>query len=278
MYHWYRAAALGRFADILTVSNFSGKGPAAVGSYRRPRAVRHVRHGRQREGMVLRRDSAAAGSCSAARWNEPRYMFADYDARRPFERAPGFGFRLAQYYRPLPPRGGRTGPPRRRGPRRPARRSRSTTTIFEVYRRQYAYDRSPLNAVVEATEETERWTQDTVAFDAAYGGERVRAYLFLPENGSPPYQTVVLFPAGDAFQLRSSRDMSLVWVDSHRPQRPGPPLSRLQGHLRAVRARRRSATRPARAADRLVAGSRARHRLSRDAAGHRSGPRWRSTA
>jgi formylglycine-generating enzyme required for sulfatase activity len=33
IYHWYRAANLGRFADILTVSNFSGNGPAPVGSY-----------------------------------------------------------------------------------------------------------------------------------------------------------------------------------------------------------------------------------------------------
>ena len=29
---------------------------------------------------------------------------------------------------------------------------------------------------------------------------------------APPYQTVVLFPAADAFHLRSSRDMSLDWV------------------------------------------------------------------
>ena len=33
MHHWYKAAALGRFADILTVSNFDGHGPAAVGSH-----------------------------------------------------------------------------------------------------------------------------------------------------------------------------------------------------------------------------------------------------
>ena len=85
--------------------------------------------------------------------------------------------------------------------------------IFAVYRRQYAYDRTPLNAVVEATEETETWVKHTVAFDAAYGGERMRAYLFLPKNGSPPYQTVVFFPAGDAFRLRSSRDMSLATGD-----------------------------------------------------------------
>ena len=33
IYHWYRAADLGRFADILTVSNFTGKGPRPVGSF-----------------------------------------------------------------------------------------------------------------------------------------------------------------------------------------------------------------------------------------------------
>jgi pimeloyl-ACP methyl ester carboxylesterase len=60
--------------------------------------------------------------------------------------------------------------------------------------------------------ETGDWTRHTVSFDAAYGGERVRAYLFIPKIGKAPYQTVIYFPAGDAFQLRSSRDMSLHWA------------------------------------------------------------------
>jgi formylglycine-generating enzyme required for sulfatase activity len=33
VHHWYRAAGLSRFDDILTLSNFSRKGPARVGSY-----------------------------------------------------------------------------------------------------------------------------------------------------------------------------------------------------------------------------------------------------
>jgi pimeloyl-ACP methyl ester carboxylesterase len=41
----------------------------------------------------------------------------------------------------------------------------------------------------------------------------MRAHLFLPRTASPPYQTVVFFPAGDAFRLRSSRDLSLRWLD-----------------------------------------------------------------
>ena len=77
-------------------------------------------------------------------------------------------------------------------------------------RELYAYDRTPLNAVVEASDETEIGRRDTIAFDAAYGGERLRAYLFLPSHAAAPYQTVVFFPGAGAFQLRSSRDMSLV--------------------------------------------------------------------
>src|SRR5262249_43014021 len=85
--------------------------------------------------------------------------------------------------------------------------------VFAVYQRQRAYDRTPLNATVESTEETTIGVRIIVAFDAAYGGERMRAHLFLPRSGSPPYQTVVFFPAGDAFVVRSSREMSLSGLD-----------------------------------------------------------------
>jgi dienelactone hydrolase len=136
-------------------------------------------------------------------------MFADYDARDAFERAPGYGFRLAKYVRPLPP--AVTAPVGMEALNGDVRQLRPVgDDIFAVYRRQYAYDRTPMNAVVEATGETEIWVKHTMALDAAYGGERMRAYLFLPKNGSPPYQTVIFFPPADAFQLRSSRDMSLA--------------------------------------------------------------------
>ena len=59
------------------------------------------------------------------------------------------------------------------------------------------------NATIEATEETEIGVKETIAFDAAYDGERMHGYLFLPKHGSPPYQTVVFFPA--AFSSRHMR-------------------------------------------------------------------------
>jgi dienelactone hydrolase len=211
MYHWFQAADLGRFADILTVSNFSGKGPAPVGRYNGlgPFGTYDMA-GNVKEWCW--NETNGQRFLLGGAWNEPRYLFADYDARAPFERAPGYGFRLAKYMRPLP--AAVTAPVRIETLGFDAKMHEPVgDDIFAVYRRQYAYDRSPLNAIVETTEESEIWLRYTVAFDAAYGGERVRAYLFLPKNGSPPYQTVIFFPASDAFNLRSSRDMSVAFGD-----------------------------------------------------------------
>ena len=208
MYHWYRAANLGRFADILTVSNFSGKGPAPVGSYGGlgPFGTYDMA-GNVKEWCW--NETTNGRFLLGAAWNEPRALFANYDATGPFERAPGYGFRLAKYIKPVP--AAAAAPVRSEellgrdlGKQKPV-----GDEIFAVYRRLYAYDPVPLNAAVEATEDAEFWVKHTVAFDAAYGGERMRAFLYLPKTGSPPYQTVIFFPAGDAFYLRSSRDISV---------------------------------------------------------------------
>jgi dienelactone hydrolase len=85
--------------------------------------------------------------------------------------------------------------------------------IFEAYRRVYAYDSVPLNALVESVETTSDWIRQTVSLDAAYGGERLQVLLFIPRSVTPPYQVVVFFPSADALDLRSSGDMTLAWVD-----------------------------------------------------------------
>ncbi len=58
----------------------------------------------------------------------------------------------------------------------------------------YAYDERPPNARVEKTYEEEAdWIREKVGFDAAYGNERMWAHLFIPREGTPPYQAVHLF-------------------------------------------------------------------------------------
>src|SRR5262249_43344231 len=50
-------------------------------------------------------------------------------------------------------------------------------------------------------------------FDAAYGNERIPAYLFLPAKVKPPYQTIVFFPSArvlDSPDSKSLGDMQFI--------------------------------------------------------------------
>jgi dienelactone hydrolase len=83
--------------------------------------------------------------------------------------------------------------------------------IFQVYRRLYVYDQTPLNPVIESVDESDsRWRKEKVSFDAAYGNERMTAYLFLPRNVAPPYQTVVYFPGSDAIDARYNENLPVT--------------------------------------------------------------------
>jgi dienelactone hydrolase len=206
IYHWYRAADLGRFADILTVSNFAGKGPARVGTYAGVGAFgTYDMAGNVKEWCLNETDGRRF--LLGGGWDEPRYMFSDYDARDPLERKPTYGFRLAQY--PEPASESVTAAVNMAALNgHVANKPPVADDIFDVYRRQYAYDHTALDVVVEATEEIDVGTKQTVAFATA-NGEKVRAYVILPRGVAPPWQAVVFFPAADAVQLRSSRDMAL---------------------------------------------------------------------
>jgi DNA-binding winged helix-turn-helix (wHTH) protein/dienelactone hydrolase len=128
-------------------------------------------------------------------YGEPEYMFNFADAQSPWDRRGNFGFRCARY---------------KTGPSSLAERSIEgevrdywhekpvTEEVFRAYTGLYSYDKTALNARVEERSLTERDVRERVTFDAAYGRERVTAYLFLPRGVSPPWQTVVFFPGAMA--------------------------------------------------------------------------------
>jgi dienelactone hydrolase len=68
-------------------------------------------------------------------------------------------------------------------------------SVFKLYSAQFDYDRKDLNPLVEERDESAKdWVREKVTFDAAYGSERVIAYLYLPRRAAKPYQSVVYFP------------------------------------------------------------------------------------
>jgi dienelactone hydrolase len=83
---------------------------------------------------------------------------------------------------------------------------------FELYKELFAYERSVLNEKVEWRRESPKeWTLEKISYDAAYGNERIPAYLFLPEKAVPPYQTVVYFPGSGSVYFPSSESIETYW-------------------------------------------------------------------
>jgi cephalosporin-C deacetylase-like acetyl esterase len=129
-------------------------------------------------------------------------MFNNADARSPFERSPNFGFRCAKYRSTGTV--ARAANPVTLRARDFNREKPVSDELFRVYKSLYSYDKTPLHAVVESVDQTDQWKREKVTFAAAYGNERVLAYLFLPKNSQPPFQTVVRFPGSEAIDIRSS--------------------------------------------------------------------------
>jgi dienelactone hydrolase len=83
--------------------------------------------------------------------------------------------------------------------------------VFQIYKDQFSYDKAELNSKVEEVDQTPKnWIKERVSFNAAYGTERVIAYLYLPRKETRPFQTVIFFPGAVALVEKSSKD---VWYE-----------------------------------------------------------------
>jgi dipeptidyl aminopeptidase/acylaminoacyl peptidase len=137
-------------------------------------------------------------------------MFLESDARSPFERGDTFGFRCALYTRAVPEN---VKAPLTRQLRDYSVEKPAPDEQFRVYKSLYSYDRTPLEEKIEATDDNDPfWRVETITFNAAYGDERAIAYLYLPKKATPPYQTVVHFPAAYALFLDKIDAVGLHWI------------------------------------------------------------------
>lgn len=81
--------------------------------------------------------------------------------------------------------------------------------VFKIYQSLFDYDKTSLDARTESADDSSAlWRKEKVTFNAAYGNERVIAYVYLPKKNSPPYQVVIFCPgAGAPFSQRSSEKL-----------------------------------------------------------------------
>ena len=212
VYHWYRAASMARFSDILQLSNFSTKGPAPVGSYPGLGAFgTYDMAGNVKEWCFNATDDRRYILGGAS--NDPVYMYDEPDARSPFDRSATNGIRLIKPLQAEP------GPQTLTAPVTFAqgdyRKFKPVSdTVFHVYEGLYSYDRTPLDAKIESEDDTSPyWRRQRITFNAAYNNERVIAFLFLPKSATPPYQTVVFFPGSNAQTFHTFEDSQLLFVD-----------------------------------------------------------------
>jgi eukaryotic-like serine/threonine-protein kinase len=208
-HQWQNAAYTGFASDIVPLSNFGEQGLVPVG----------IRPGMSPYGTYDMAGNAKEWCWNATgnkrfilggAWNEARYMFVDRDAQSPFARLPTYGFRCVKEV------AGKSLPAAALEPisftfRDYTKEKPVSDQVFAALKNLYRYDPGPLNLVEGPLDDSSAyWTSQKVTFDTAYGNERMSAYVYLPKNTKPPYETVVFFPGSYAVYERSSKDLDFL--------------------------------------------------------------------
>ena len=215
IYHWSDAAAVYQSKVVVPESNLGGTGPWKVGT---PRGVSLAgasdMAGNVRE-WVYNEAGRGLRYILGGGWTDPTYSFVDAYAQPPMDRSAINGIRLVRY----DPADSNVALAMRPIPRKFVdwfKVPSVSDAVFEQYRRQFDYDPLPLDANVEQTDSSnDVWNAEFVSFTAAYGGERMMAWVLTPKHGKPPYQTVVEFPGSGAIGAKPdeiSREMTASFV------------------------------------------------------------------
>ncbi|HET7294671.1 MAG TPA: protein kinase [Vicinamibacteria bacterium] len=213
IFHWNRVAFTVASSRIVPLSNLASKAPVPVGTTKSmSRFGVSDLAGNVREWTWNESGSGGSRFILGGGFSDPDYAFADSYAQPAFDRSPINGFRCI---RPLEKDANEAALMRSVPlPSRDFRAEKAVPdAIFAQYLRQFHYDKTPLEAVVEEEKLTPSGARQKISFDAAYSGDRMIAYLFLPPAGKPPYQVVVYFPGSGALSTRSSASLELGRVD-----------------------------------------------------------------
>jgi dienelactone hydrolase len=203
---WYRAAPPEVATYAVQISNIARSTLAPVGAFKGlgPHGTYDMA-GNVREWTENAVDADNRRFILGGTWKSPTYLSAVPEALSPFDRSPGNGVRCLTNTAPVPPE---VSSPVKTLERDFARARPASDEVFRAYQVMYAYDSTALNAKVEGVVQDSRdWREEKITFDAAYGHQRMAAYLYLPKSVRPPYQTIVFFPSARVLDLTDSRTL-----------------------------------------------------------------------
>lgn len=196
---WYQAAQFDVAEYTTQLSNINGTSLAPAGSYQGLGIYGTFDMGGNVREWTANTVDDDLRFILGGSWQSQAYLYTDPEALSPFDRSDGNGFRCVRNLGSLP---ANASAPFHRVTRDFAAFKPSSDDVFRAYKLLYAYPMTPLNAKVEGiVKETDDWREEKVSFDAAYNGERMSAYLFLPKRVKPPYQTVLFFPSARVLLL-----------------------------------------------------------------------------
>jgi serine/threonine protein kinase/dienelactone hydrolase len=198
--HFSCAAGFESAPQIVQFSNFHGKDPAAVGSRKgmSPYGTYDMA-GNVREWCWNQMIPDNERFILGGGWNDPDYDFGSEQCTQdPFDRSETNGFRCVKYSE-SDSSIVRLSEPVQFTYRNYSKEQPVSEFEFNMFLRMYAYSKTALNSRLESVYDHETdWVIEKVSFDAAYGNERVGAYLFLPKKGAPPFQTIVFVSGSHA--------------------------------------------------------------------------------
>ncbi len=205
-YQWHRAASTAAGVYLVPLSNFGGPGPVRVGE--RP-ALSPVgaydMAGNVREWTWTER--AGQRYILGGAWSDMAYFFPWAVWQPPWDRSARNGFRCVKDpAEPAPALLAALDPP----VRDPAKLKPVGDETFQLFRGMYARESAPLQAKVEASDDSAPyWRREVVSFETGLPKQRMRLMLALPKNARPPLQVVVYVPGSNTLSLKSMEAYSV---------------------------------------------------------------------
>jgi eukaryotic-like serine/threonine-protein kinase len=201
---WFLAAPSAVAKYIMPLSNYSGL-PAPVGKYQGVGPLGTYDMAGNVAEWCRNESGGGARYILGGGFNTTTNEYFEPGGLPPFHRAANAGFRCVRNTAALPRE---TTVERRQTIRDFAKAKPAPDAVYRIYKSMYSYDRTPLNAKLEnVAQDSADWRKEKVTFNAAYGNERMAAYLFLPAHVRPPYQTVVFFPSARVLDIPNSETL-----------------------------------------------------------------------